>query len=162
MGTVAFGVFEGGLPVAIIGIGAAIAAVVIVIDSVLAARNAKFRIPVMAFAVGVYLPFDLNVPIFLGGIVAWLVSRALDRAKASHERRAEVERMGLLAAAGFITGEALMGIGLAVPVAVLESKEPLALLSKPYDYFWVPSVIFVMLALTLLYKLAFRRPQSKV
>src|SRR6187549_2079482 len=79
MGTVAKGVFAGGLPWAIIGIGAGIAVVVIVIDSILQARGSKIRVPVMAFAVGVYLPFELNVPIFLGGVVAYLVTRALDK-----------------------------------------------------------------------------------
>src|SRR5215510_6847289 len=100
MGTVAFGVFEGGLPKQIIGIGAAIAVVVIIIDSLLQRSGSKIRVPVMAFAVGVYLPFDLNVSIFLGGVISYLVTRALDSAGASPERRGEVERNGLLAAAG--------------------------------------------------------------
>ena len=171
MGTVAFGVFEGGLPVAMIGLGAAIAVVVIIIDSILDAKKVKFRIPVMAFAVGVYLPFELNVPIFLGGIVAWLVSRYLDKTNADHDRRSEVERMGLLAAAGFITGEALLGIGLAVPTAVLTNPDdkttrfPLGLFedakgNPAYADFWVPSVIFVVLALVLLYVLALRKPRT--
>ncbi|MDB4958027.1 MAG: oligopeptide transporter, family [Myxococcales bacterium] len=176
MGTVAKGVFEGGLPTTIIGIGALIAAIVITIDLVLEKRKAKFRIPVMAFAVGVYLPFELNVPIFLGGIIALLVSRRLDKTKASPERRSEVERMGLLAAAGFITGEALMGIGLAVPVAAYQDENAIALFKNTegckagldgvipachpaYGDFAVPSVIFVFIALALLYTLAFRQPK---
>ena len=166
MGTVAFGIFDGGLPLAIIAIGAAIAVLVIVIDHGLEKRGSKTRIPVMAFAVGVYLPFELNVPIFLGGIVAWLVSRQLDRMKASPERRSEVERMGLLAAAGFITGEALLGIALAVPVAISAKKLPLALFPlgeehAAFENFWVPSVIFVVVALVLLYVLALRPPTTR-
>jgi uncharacterized oligopeptide transporter (OPT) family protein len=160
MGTVAKGVFAGGLPWLYIGIGAAIAAVVIAIDSVLEAKKASFRIPVMAFAVGVYLPFELNVPIFLGGVIALLVSRHLDRNKASHERRQEVERMGLLAAAGFITGEALLGIGLAVPVAVAGDKNALTLFHGKYADFTLPAVILVIVSLALLYKLALR-PEPK-
>jgi putative OPT family oligopeptide transporter len=156
MGTVAFGVFQGGLPWALIGIGAGIAAVVIAIDAMLEARGSKTRIPVMAFAVGVYLPFDLNVPIFLGGIVAWLVNRQLDKTGASHERRSEVERMGLLAAAGFITGEALLGIGLAVPVAIKQDENAVALFDGKYGDLRTPSIVFVAIALFLLYKLALR------
>ena len=176
MGTVAKGVFEGGLPVTIIGIGALIAVAVIALDLVLEHKQSKVRIPVMAFAVGVYLPFDLNVPIFFGGIVALLVSRTLDKANATPERRTEVERMGLLAAAGFITGEALMGIGLAVPVAAYQDENAIALfLNKEgckagadgvvpachpaYADFAVPSVIFVSVALFLLYRLALRPVQ---
>ena len=161
MGAVAGGVFEGGLPWSIIGIGAAIAAVVIAIDFVLQKQQARFRIPVMAFAVGVYLPFDLNVPIFLGGVVALIVARMLDKMKASPERRAEVERMGLLAAAGFITGEALLGIGLAVPVAAKHDPEAIALFGAKYVDFKIPSLVFVGLVLVLLYKLSFRQEAKK-
>jgi putative OPT family oligopeptide transporter len=162
MGTVAKGVFSGGLPWLYIGIGAAIAAGVIIIDSLLEAKKASFRIPVMAFAVGVYLPFELNVPIFLGGVIALLVNRVLARTKAGPERREQVERMGLLAAAGFITGEALLGIGLAVPVAVAGNKNALTLFNGRYADFTPPAVILVIVSLALLYKLALRpEPQRK-
>lgn len=160
MGTVAKGVFAGGLPWLVIGIGAAIAVVVIAIDSMLDRRKAKIRIPVMAFAVGVYLPFDLNVPMFLGGIIAYLVNRYLDRTNATHERRGEVERMGLLAAAGFITGEALLGIGLAVPVAVKHDENAVAMFGGEYSDFKLPSIVFVIGVLVLLYKLALTRPKA--
>ncbi len=156
MGTVAFGVFEGGLPKAIIAIGAAIAVVVIVIDSLLARSGSKFRTPVMAFAVGVYLPFDLNVSIFLGGVISWLVTRALDRAEASPERRGQVERNGLLAAAGFITGEALLGVALAIPIVF---KVPLTVAGSRFEHFAPPALAFVVVVMVLLYKLALRKDQ---
>jgi len=156
MGTVAKGVFAGGLPWAIIGIGAAIAVVVIIIDSLLAARQSKFRVPVMAFAVGVYLPFDLNVPIFLGGVIALMVSKAMDGMKPSEGRRGEIERNGLLISAGFITGEALMGIVLAVPVAAAHDANVLALFDGKYAAAKWPALLFVGVVLVLLYKLAFK------
>jgi len=164
MGTVAVGVFEGGLPWTIIGIGAAIAVVVIAIDATLTRSGSKIRVPVMAFAVGVYLPFELNVPIFFGGVIAWLVSRALDRSKASAARRGVVERNGLLAAAGFITGEALLGIGLAVPVAIKHDKNAIAVAGGAFEHFAVPSVAFVVIVMALLYVLSLRKeaaPTSK-
>jgi putative OPT family oligopeptide transporter len=161
MATTAFGIFEGGLPWSIIGIGATIAVIVIVMDHMLAKSGSKFRIPVMAFAVGVYLPFDLNVPIFLGGVVSWLVSRQLDKMNASPERRAEVERMGLLTAAGFITGEALLGIALAVPVAAMSDENAIALFvgddGPRFAQLWPPSLILVAIALWLLYSLSFKQ-----
>ena len=69
--------------------------------------------------------------------------------------------MGLLAAAGFITGEALLGIGLAVPVAAKHDENAIALFvqAPAYGDFWIPSLIFVGLVLVLLYRLAFR-PQK--
>ena len=159
MGTVAFGVFEGGLPKTFIGIGAAIAVVVIAIDSMLARRGSKIRVPVMAFAVGVYLPFDLNVSIFLGGVISWLVSRALDRAGASRERRGEVERSGLLAAAGFITGEALLGVALAVPVVL---KKPIVLAGGKFEDFAPPALAFVVIVMILLYVLSLRKERKPI
>lgn len=152
MGAVANGVFEGGLPLHIIGIGAATAVVVIAIDARLDARQARLRVPVMAFAVGVYLPFDLNVPIFLGGVIAALVQRATDPTA-----RATVERSGLLAAAGFITGEALMGIGLAIPVAAFHDQNALRLFDGAYETAWAPSLLFVAAVMFLIYKLALRK-----
>jgi hypothetical protein len=116
----------------------------------------------MAFAVGVYLPFDLNVPIFLGGVIAHLISRTLDRAGASPERRGEVERTGLLAAAGFITGEALLGIGLAVPVALKHDENAIAMFDGRYAGFKPPAIAFVVIVMVLLYKLALRRDNKPV
>jgi putative OPT family oligopeptide transporter len=161
MGTVAQGVFTGGLPWTIIGAGAAIAVVVIIIDSTLQHRGSKIRVPVMAFAVGVYLPFELNVPIFMGGVIGWLVMRALDRTNPAPERRAEVERNGLLAAAGFITGEALLGIVLAIPVAFKHDENAIAFAGGKYGDFKAPALVFVVLVMVLLYKLALK-PEKKV
>lgn len=159
MATVSKGVFAGGLPWTIIGIGAGIAAVVIALDVVLEKTKASFRIPVMAFAVGVYLPFDLNVPIFLGGVMAWLVNRTLDKTNASPERRSQVERNGFLVAAGFITGESLMGIGIAVPVALKESAYAMAPFGADYETFKLPGLVFVAGVMVLLYVMSLRRDQ---
>jgi putative OPT family oligopeptide transporter len=176
MGTVAQGVFLGGLPWNIIAIGAGVAVAVICLDSYLEHRNSPTRVPVMAFAVGVYLPFHLNLPIFIGGIIAYLVSRTLDKSKASPERRTVVERMGLLAAAGFITGEALIGIGLAIPVAARHDENAVAILRHfhwndvlggcsatgpachdgTYSALWIPSLFLVATVMFMLYKLALR------
>ena len=170
MATVSKGVFAGGLPWMIIGIGAAIAIGVIALDVFLEKNQAKFRIPVMAFAVGVYLPFDLNLPIFLGGMMAWLVERSLHRANASPERRAQVERNGFLVAAGFITGESLMGIGAALPGAISGDKAAMIMFPKAvpdtdpveymgtYEHLVFPGLIIVAVVMVMLYKFALRPP----
>ena len=151
MGSVAHSVFEGGMPWNIVGIGAGLAVVIIALDAWLASRKAKWSIPVMAFAVGVYLPFELNVPIFFGGLIAYFISKALDREGASPERRTEVERNGLLAAAGFITGEALMGIVIAIPVAIFADANVLQM--SPGTFVALAAVV---LTLIMLYRLAIK------
>ena len=157
MATVSKGVFLGGLPWTFIGLGAALAAVVIAIDVTLERRGSKFRMPVMAFAVGVYLPFELNVPIFLGGVIALLVGRFLNKENASPERRGQVERNGFLVAAGFITGESLMGIGIAIPVAATEDKSFWVMASGAYEHLKIPGLVIVALVMLMLYKVSLRR-----
>src|SRR2546430_2618336 len=71
-----------------------------------------FRIRVLAFALGAYLPIRLSAAILAGGLVAGLVKRK-EKAHPGLESQA-----GLLCAAGLVTGEALMGIALAVPIAL--------------------------------------------
>ncbi len=138
MKTVAFGVFNMNLPWNLIGIGAAIAVVVIVIDQVQRLRGSSFRIPVLAVAVGIYLPIASTAPIFLGGLLAFLTNRAMKRAKMNEDDRRLANRRGLLFASGIITGEALIGIALAIPFAIYEDANvwavdmsgPLAIVAK--------------------------------
>ena len=111
MQSVASGVFGGDLPWDIIAAGAGIGAACIAADLALKKYGSSFRAPVLAVAVGLYLPFELDVVIMLGGLVALFA----DRRKRSTDTG---EKTGILAASGFITGEAIMGILLAVPVAL--------------------------------------------
>ncbi len=127
MASVSKGLFGGQLPWDMIAIGAVIGIAIIVLDEVLKARGAKFRTPVLAAAVGIYLPLELMTPIFIGGVIAHLVERRL-RAKGTDEAGLErANRKGLLFAAGMITGEALMGIGIAIPIVSSGSADVLAL-----------------------------------
>jgi putative OPT family oligopeptide transporter len=127
MASVSKGLFGGQLPWDMIAIGAVIGIAIIVLDEVLKARGAKFRTPVLAAAVGIYLPLELMTPIFIGGVIAHLVERRL-RAKGADEAGLErANRKGLLFAAGMITGEALMGIGIAIPIVSSGSADVLAL-----------------------------------
>ncbi|NBU24492.1 MAG: oligopeptide transporter, OPT family [Gammaproteobacteria bacterium] len=127
MASVAKGLFGGHLPWDMIAIGALVGIAIIVLDEALKSRGSKFRTPVLAAAVGIYLPLELMTPIFIGGVIAHLVERHL-RAKGADEAGLErANRKGLLFAAGMITGEALMGIGIAVPIVTSGSADVLAL-----------------------------------
>lgn len=127
MSSVANGVLTRDLPWDMIWIGALIAVAIIVFDRMLEARGSSFRAPVLAVAVGIYLPIELSVPIFVGGLVAHLAHRGLRKRGASTEDIADADRSGLLFASGLITGEALVGIALAVPFAAAQSTDVLAL-----------------------------------
>jgi putative OPT family oligopeptide transporter len=127
MASVSTGVFLRNLPWTMIAIGAVLAAAIIVLDKILERRGAKFRTPVLAVAVGIYLPVELSVPIFVGGLVAHLARRRLIVGGASEGAVRGAGRNGLLFASGLITGEALVGILLAIPFAIYQSTDVLTI-----------------------------------
>ncbi len=133
MASVAEGVFSRNLPWDLIWIGAGIAAAVIILDRTLAARGSNVRVPVLAVAVGIYLPIELEVPIFAGGIVAWLVARAIRRGGGGGADVKAASQRGLLFASGLITGEALVGILLAIPFAASQSTNVLAIAPDNFE-----------------------------
>ena len=127
MASVAKGMFGGELPWTMIGIGVGIGAAIIAFDEWLKARKSSFRVPVLAAAIGIYLPLELMVPIFIGGLLSYLVERRKGLKKGDEETRDRIHRPGTLFSAGLITGEALMGIAIAIPIVVSERADVLAL-----------------------------------
>jgi len=126
MASVAKGLFGGHLPWDMIAIGAVIGVLVIIFDQILKAKNAPFRVPVLAAAIGIYLPLETMVPIFLGGLLNYLVTRTFGKGL-SEEETEKRNRKGMLFAAGLITGEALMGIMMAIPIVAAGKGDVLAL-----------------------------------
>ena len=126
MASVARGLFGGELPWGIIGIGAVIGALIIAFDEWLKASGKSFRVPVLAAAIGIYLPLELMVPIFLGGLLAYFVEKRKGVLGADEAVRDRVHRPGTLFAAGLITGEALMGILIAVPIVASSRADALS------------------------------------
>lgn len=99
------GVMNADLPWGLIGAGAAIAIVVEIL-----------KIPVLPFAVGMYLPLSLNAGIMAGGLVRLVVEKK--RGLSEEKKKAAIDR-GILYTSGMIAGEGLIGILLAV-FAVVE------------------------------------------
>jgi len=135
MMAVAQGVFEGGLPWGWVIGGGLLAFATIGLDGVLARRGSGLRMPVLAVALGLYLPLSLSVAIAVGGVVS-----AVSGAKPGEHGR------GLLAAAGLITGEALMGILIALPVAASGRPDVLALDLAGLPLAWPGMVLMAGLA----------------
>lgn len=125
MASVAQGVFHGGLPWDMVWAGVGIGAVIIAVDEMLKARGSNFRAPVLAVAVGIYLPLELSVPILFGGLVAHFAGKFSAR-RYDAETAETNKRHGMLFAAGLITGEALVGILMAVPIVLSGDPDVLA------------------------------------
>lgn len=94
------------LPWTMIAIGAGIGVSILILNMVSQAKRWGIGFYVMPVAVGIYLPIGLSVPIMLGGLVHWLITRK------SKER--SVVKRGVLISSGLIAGESLLGVGLAV------------------------------------------------
>ena len=152
MASVAQGVLGVGdnLPWGMIYAGIAVGAVIIICDEILRVRKAAFRMPVLAVAVGIYLPVELAVPIFIGGLVSYIAKRA---------RGGEAGRAGSLYAAGLITGEALMGILIAVLIVAFE--DPRARWRWAFRPESGPGILALAVIVALLYRAgAQRRPPA--
>lgn len=85
----------GGAPWAFYGIGALIAIIL-----------TMCKIPALPFALGMFIPIDLNLPLLVGGGISWFVGSRSKDAKVNAER----QEKGTLIASGFIAGGALMGV----------------------------------------------------
>ena len=119
IGAIVQGAFGGDINLPMVLLGAVIAVILI-----------RLAMPVMSVAIGIYLPLYLSVPIMAGGIISHiLLSSARLRidgtleGEASEEARfaiKEVQDKGVLIGAGFIAGESLMGVLLAIFIVANE------------------------------------------
>ena len=146
MASVAQGVFGGGLPWTMVAIGAGIGAVIVVVDEMQKRRGSSWRAPVLAVAVGIYLPLELAVPIVIGGVLAHITGRG--------KGTTEKGRTGMLFAAGLITGEALIGIVMAIPIVASGDPNILAL---PLDFGSAGGIVVFLVLAAALYRAAVRR-----
>jgi putative OPT family oligopeptide transporter len=86
-------------------------------------------IPSLAFAVGVYLPVSSSAPLFVGGIIRWLVDKArrkelLNRDLSEEEITAEGDRSaGVLLSSGYIAGGAIAGIIIAFMAGIMSHMD---------------------------------------
>ena len=77
-----------------------------IVGAILALVLTMIKVPALAFALGMYIPLELNTPLLVGGLIAHFVSTRSKDEKINTARR---ER-GTLIASGFIAGGALMGV----------------------------------------------------
>ncbi len=113
IGAIVQGAFGGGLNIEMVLLGAVIAIVLIVL-----------KMPVMSVAIGIYLPLALSVPIMLGGIISYFALNSAyiridgsiksNPSPAAKKAAKEVENRGVLIGAGFIAGESLLGVFIAL------------------------------------------------
>jgi putative OPT family oligopeptide transporter len=151
--TIAQGVLGGSLDWGLIGEGAIIGVVAVIIDEGLKRASGKrLHLPPLAIGMGIYLPLEADLLIPVGAVLGWFYNRWAMQAK----NPAFAERMGVLMATGLIVGESLMGVVYAAAVAGAEkagsadSANVLALI-EPYPSVMAVSLVVFALALAALY-----------
>ena len=97
------------LPYDMVAYGAAIGVVVLIADAFLKRARSPYRLYLMPLAVGIYLPITLSAPILFGGLVRYFAERG-------RKTRPGETDSGVLLGSGFIAGEAIMGILIALLV----------------------------------------------
>ncbi len=119
----------------------------------------QLGVPVLAFALGMFIPLELNTPLLVGGAISWFVGRKRTKDGAEAEERAKQRQdKGTLIASGFIAGGALMG----VVSAVIKFCG-----ADPYLYDWVATpwaaltALAAYIALILYFVFASKRIETK-
>ena len=132
------GIMNAELPWALILIGVCVAIVVEIL-----------QIPVLPFAVGMYLPFSLSAGIMAGGVVRFILERRKGDEK---EKKAAVDR-GILYTSGLIAGEGLMGVILAVLAVAKVSDKIVSPVALPQ----IASLIIFLVLLLSLYRICIKK-----
>eukprot|EP01119_Soliformovum_irregulare_P023112 TRINITY_DN8018_c0_g1_i1.p1 TRINITY_DN8018_c0_g1~~TRINITY_DN8018_c0_g1_i1.p1 ORF type:complete len:670 (+),score=126.27 TRINITY_DN8018_c0_g1_i1:33-2042(+) len=154
MKSVVESMFSGQIPTSMILTGAALALIVIVLDFVTTWRF-SVRIPVLNIALGLYLPFDFCMTIFLGGLCSYIGEKVQHKMHLSEKSSKMNENDGLMFASGLITGEALMGIFIAATIAI--SSDPYVLSIGGADPYWWPGLILLFTTILVQFLVAVQR-----
>lgn len=140
MTTIAQGIFSHQLVWNYILIGVALGIGLIILDIILRrSSNQLYSLPVLCVGLGIYLPPAVNMPLFIGALLFWLIKRQVKKTNGpdQQQRLANVEQRGTLFAAGLIVGESLMGVILAMIIVFSTttggSDAPLAIKLSNWD-----------------------------
>jgi uncharacterized oligopeptide transporter (OPT) family protein len=115
----------------------------------------------MLIAVGMYLPFESTSAIFVGGLVKWIFEQQLKRRNASDEERARAENTGVLVSSGFIAGESLMAVILALLV-IGADRYPILLSFQRLTFLEEPSYLLSMFAYVIVLVMLVWLPVSRM
>jgi putative OPT family oligopeptide transporter len=121
------GVIEGGLRWDLIGLGAAIGVVIIILDVVLnRSTGGKMKLPPLAVGIGFYLPAAVTTMLVVGAVAGWIYEKGIKGTRFADVGR----RMGVLLASGLIVGESLFLVMTAGVIVWTGKEAPFAMLPE--------------------------------
>jgi len=122
------GVIEQKIDWAMIGIGAAMGVVLILLDEFMGWRK-LLRLPPLAVGMGIYLPMAVTLVVVLGSVLGHFYDRW---AHSSTKNPEHAKQLGVLVASGMIVGESLFGVLLAGLIVAFNNAMPLALVPEDF------------------------------
>ncbi|MFT8335508.1 OPT family oligopeptide transporter [Acetobacter orientalis] len=131
---IAKGVFTQSLDWSMLSLGMGLGVVLVILD--LALRRRALALPPLGVAVGLYLPPSVSITLALGALLGWFAKRHTMHNKRKTGAKTEVSAtavpehdatVGTMLASGFIVGESLTGVGLAIVAGALGAEDPLSL-----------------------------------
>ncbi|MBF7041921.1 oligopeptide transporter, OPT family [Campylobacter volucris] len=151
MNTIAQGIFNANIDWNYIIIGAFVGIGVIIIDRLLRKKN--MSLPPLAVGIGIYLPPVVSTPLFIGGLIAYLTKKRLEKKYHNNAHKKEFiqehEQKGILFASGLIVGESIFGVliaGLTVfSVSKYGIENPLAITSSFQNSESIGLIVFAMI-----------------
>jgi putative OPT family oligopeptide transporter len=134
------GVIQGDLDWKLMGAGAVVGAICVVIDELLK-RSSKASLPPLGVGMGIYLPMSTTLIIVVGAIVGWFYERRADRTA----NPGFSKQIGVLLASGMIVGESLIGVVLAAVVVFSGKDAPLAVVGAGFANasVWIGAIAFI-------------------
>jgi putative OPT family oligopeptide transporter len=116
MKTITQGIFAHNLDWSMLGTGLVVGTLVIIGDQILGKLGAKLRIPALAVGLGLYLPPSITVATVIGSILSLIVKRRRAAQGFLKDNADQPGNRGILIASGFIVGESLAGVAMAIVV----------------------------------------------
>jgi putative OPT family oligopeptide transporter len=138
----ATGVLGGDLNWKMIGLGAGVGVIAVVVDAALG-RAKLLRLPPLAVGIGIYLPMAVTLPVVIGAVLGKLYDR---RAEKSRDP-AFTKRMGVLLATGFIVGDSLLNVAFAGIVAATGNGAPISLVGDNFATIGIVAGTLVFIAM---------------
>ena len=145
MAAITQAVFNHEMPWLMMGIGAGLIISFLFLVKVFR-LNRLMRFSMLGIAIGMYLPLESTVPLFLGGMISWFVQRRINL-QILPKQQVPYQQKGVLIACGLVAGSALMDVLLAIPFSLGHSSEVLSLVGVG----WAPySVVLAIISLVVL------------
>jgi putative OPT family oligopeptide transporter len=137
------GVIQGGIDWSLIGVGALIGVVLIVIDEILRRTTKSAHLSPLAVGLGIYLPTSSTLMVVVGAIAGHIYDKRAER----RPKPESAKQLGVLLASGMIVGEGLLGVVIAAIVAFSGKDFPLALVGDEFAgswALWIGGIAFVV------------------